>query len=160
MTDTMTFHNIDLPSRNRAGGKDNTVRPNQTTKKALSRKPFGIGHMFTWSFLLRMTDTMTSHNIVLSSWDTLYILFYVATAPRGPGSPHYRGFTIILRHISLGKNPLDEWSVRRRDLYLTTNNTHKGEISMTPTGFEPAMPQSERAQTHALDRASTRIDHI
>jgi hypothetical protein len=73
MTDTVTSQNIDLLSRNRAGGKDNTGRPSQTNKMALSRKPFGIGHMFIWSFLLRMTDTMASQNIVLSSWDTLYI---------------------------------------------------------------------------------------
>jgi hypothetical protein len=69
MTDTMTSQNIDLPSRNRAGGKDNIWRPSQTTKMALSRKPFGIEHMFIYSFLLRIT----SRNIVLSSWDTLYI---------------------------------------------------------------------------------------
>jgi hypothetical protein len=35
---------------------------------ALSRKPFGIGHMYIYTFLL----TMTSQNIDLSSWDTLY----------------------------------------------------------------------------------------
>jgi hypothetical protein len=39
---------------------------------ALSRKPFGIGHMFISSFLFRMTDTITSQNIDLSSWDTMY----------------------------------------------------------------------------------------
>jgi hypothetical protein len=65
MTDTMTSQNIDLPSRNKEGGKDNNGRTSQTTKIALSRKPFGIGHMFIKSFLLRMTDTMTSQNIVL-----------------------------------------------------------------------------------------------
>ena len=42
----------------------------------------------------------------------------------GSGLP-WRGFTITLRHITFGRTPLDEWSVRRRDLYLTTNNTHK-----------------------------------
>jgi hypothetical protein len=72
MADTMTSQNIDLPSRSRAGGTDNTGRPSQTTKIALSRKPFGIGHMFIQSFLLRMTDTMTSQNTDLSSWDILY----------------------------------------------------------------------------------------
>jgi hypothetical protein len=30
---------------------------------ALSRKPFGIGHMYICIALLRMTDTMTSQNI-------------------------------------------------------------------------------------------------
>jgi hypothetical protein len=39
---------------------------------ALSRKPFGIGHMYIYTFWLRMADTMTSQNIDLSCWDTLY----------------------------------------------------------------------------------------
>jgi hypothetical protein len=39
---------------------------------ALSQKPFGIGHMYIYMFLPRMTDTVTSQNIELSSWDTLY----------------------------------------------------------------------------------------
>jgi hypothetical protein len=39
---------------------------------ALSRKPFGIGHTYIYTFLLRMTDTMTSQNTDLSFWDTLY----------------------------------------------------------------------------------------
>jgi len=38
---------------------------------ALSQKPFGIGHMYIYTFLLRMTDTMTSQNIDISSWDTV-----------------------------------------------------------------------------------------
>jgi hypothetical protein len=41
---------------------------------ALSRKPFGIGHVYIYTSLLRTTDTMTSQNIDLSSWDILYIL--------------------------------------------------------------------------------------
>jgi hypothetical protein len=41
---------------------------------ALSRKPFGIGHMYiyTFFFLLRVTYTMTSQNIDLPYCDTLY----------------------------------------------------------------------------------------
>jgi hypothetical protein len=45
--------------------------------------------------------------------------------PSGPGLPHCRGSTIMLRHTTLGRTPLDELSARRRDLYLTTHNTHK-----------------------------------
>jgi len=48
-----------------------------------------------------------------------------ATAPSEPGTPHYRSFTITLRHTTLGTTPLDEWSDRRRDLCLTSNNTRK-----------------------------------
>jgi hypothetical protein len=40
---------------------------------ALSRKLFGIGHMYIYTFLIRMTDTMNSQNTDLSSWDTLYM---------------------------------------------------------------------------------------
>jgi hypothetical protein len=43
---------------------------------ALSRNPFGIGHMYIYTTLLRMTDTVTSQNIDLSSWDMLYIFFW------------------------------------------------------------------------------------
>jgi hypothetical protein len=43
------------------------------SETALSRKPFGIGHMYIYNFLLRMTDIMTSQKIDFSSWDTLYI---------------------------------------------------------------------------------------
>jgi hypothetical protein len=36
----------------------------------LFRKPPRIGHKYIYTFLLRMTDTMTSQNIDLPSWDT------------------------------------------------------------------------------------------
>jgi hypothetical protein len=38
---------------------------------ALSRKSFGIAHVYIYTFLLRMTDSMTPENTDLSSWDTL-----------------------------------------------------------------------------------------
>jgi hypothetical protein len=34
---------------------------------ALSGKPFGIGHTYIYTYLLRMTDTVTSQNINLPS---------------------------------------------------------------------------------------------
>jgi hypothetical protein len=45
----------------------------QYSEIALSRKPFGIGHMYTDTFLLRIADTVTSQNIDLFCWDNLYI---------------------------------------------------------------------------------------
>ena len=39
------------------------------------------------------------------------------------------------RHTTVGRTPLDEGSARRRDLYLTTHNTHKREASIPPIGF-------------------------
>jgi hypothetical protein len=59
--------------------------------------------------------------------------------------PHYQGFT-----VTLGKLLPDEWSTRRRDLYLTTHNTHKRQIFMSPEGFETGIPASVREQIHAF----------
>jgi len=63
-------------------------------------------------------------------------------APCGTGPPHCWGFTVTLRHTILVRTSLVEWSARRRDLYLTTRNTHKRQISMSPAGFEAAFPAS------------------
>ena len=54
-------------------------------------------------------------------------------------------------------HPLDEESARRRDLYLTKHTIHKRHAFMPPVGFEPAIPASERLQTHAWNRAATGI---
>ena len=62
------------------------------------------------------------------------------------------------RRITVGRTPLDEWSARRRDLYLTTHNTHNRLTSMPPVGFEPMISASERPQTYALVRAATGTD--
>jgi len=59
------------------------------------------------------------------------------------------------RRITFGRTPLDKWSVRRRDLYLTTHNTHSRKTYMPPKGIEPAISAGERPQTYALDRAAT-----
>ena len=59
------------------------------------------------------------------------------------------------RRTTVGRTPLDEWSARRRDLYLTTHNTHNRQTSMPSVGFEPTISAGERPQTYAVDRAPT-----
>ena len=59
------------------------------------------------------------------------------------------------RRATVGRTPLDELSARRRDLYLTTHNTHNRQTSMPPVGFEPTISAGERPQNYALDRAAT-----
>jgi hypothetical protein len=86
---------------------------------------------------------------------TLLLFSNGTTAPWGPGPPHYRGFTITLRHTTLGRTPQDEWSARRRDPYPTTRNTHKRQTPKPPSGFEPTIPARERLQNHVLDGATT-----
>ena len=81
--------------------------------------------------------------------------------------PTHCRFRGILLHVitfndkhTLGRTPLDEGSARRRELCLTTHNTHKTPTSMPPAGFEPTIPASERRQSHALDRTATGIGSI
>jgi hypothetical protein len=79
-------------------------------------------------------------------WNLVTFLFallqfqfiFMAKQPLLGSEPsHYRYFTITLRHTRLGKTPLDEWSIRLRDFYLTTHNTHNRHTSMPPAGLEP-----------------------
>ena len=58
------------------------------------------------------------------------------------------------RRTTAGRTPLNKWSDRRRDLYLTTHNTHNRQTSMPPVGFEPTISAGERLQAYALDRAA------
>jgi len=46
-----------------------------------------------------------------------------ATSSSGPGPPQYRGLRLTLGHTTLRTTHLDEWSDRRRELFLTTHNT-------------------------------------
>jgi hypothetical protein len=92
--------------------------------------------------------------INLTAFSVLQTIFFLVGQ-----SPHYRGFTIKLRHTTLGGIPLDESSARRIDLYLTVLNTPKRQTSMSPSGFEPTIPTSERPQTHVLERAATSSDY-
>jgi len=51
------------------------------------------------------------------------------------------------RRTTVGRTPLDEWSARRRDLYLTTHNTRKRKTSIPTVGFEPKISLGEQPQT-------------
>jgi len=58
----------------------------------------------------------------------------------------------------LSRSPMDGWSSRRRDLYLTTHTKFTRDTHIhAPAGFEPTITESERPQAHALDRADIGI---
>ena len=94
---------------------------------------------------------------------TLYWTNYLDSeavfGPKAPSGTRASSFTRFLDHTqrrrTVGRTPLDEWSARRRDLYLTTHNTHNRQTSMPPVGFEPTVSAGERQQTHVLYRAAT-----
>jgi hypothetical protein len=80
-----------------------------------------------------------------------FFAFYFFSWHCGPKHAMASSFLKILDHTqqstTMGRTPLDEWSARHKDLYLTTHNTHNRETSM------PAISAGERPQTHTLDRA-------
>jgi hypothetical protein len=86
----------------------------------------------------------------------LVFLFLAQQSFSGAGPPHSRGFLDHKqRRTTVSRTSLDEWSARRRDLYLTTHNTRNRQTSMHLVGFELKIPAGGWPQTHALDRATT-----
>jgi len=76
----------------------------------------------------------------LPKYSKLCLFVFGATAPQWARAP---SFTRFLEHIqrrtTVDRTRLDEWSARRRDLYITTHNTHNRQTSMPPVGFEPTI---------------------
>ena len=64
------------------------------------------------------------------------------------------------RCTTVGRTPLDEGAARRKDLYLTTHNTHNRQTSMPPVGLEPTILAGQRPQNYALDRAAIGTDLV
>jgi hypothetical protein len=75
--------------------------------------------------------------------------FHGATAPSGPGPPHYQGFKINLTHTTFSRTPLDEWSARRRD-----NTQHSPQTSAPRRNSKPQSQKASGRITHTLDRAA------
>ena len=63
------------------------------------------------------------------------------------------------RRTTLGWT-LDEWSALRRDLFLTTHNTHNTQTSMPTVRFEPTVSIGERTQTYTLRVPYTPKGHM
>jgi len=111
-------------------------------------------------YLLVVLDVAGSGTVVLR-WGcehcegccSAYFLWRCGPTRAMPSS--FLRFLDHTRRITVGRTAMDEWSARRRDLYLTTHNTHKRQTTMHPVGFEPTISARERPQTYALDRTAT-----
>jgi len=105
------------------------------------------------------TNDAASRPIRLECSYLLYIYIFFFLWRCGPTRAMASSFLRVLDHtqrrITFGRTLLDEWSARRRDLYLTTHNTHNRQTSMPPVGFEPTISAGEQPQTYAWDRAAT-----
>ena len=100
--------------------------------------------------------------LFLSSFHLLFVVQTVNVSPNHTQSLSLSlslsyTHTNTIRHNTLGRTPLEESSTRRRDLYLTTHNTYKRQTTPAPARFKPAVPSSERKQSHPLDGAAVGI---
>jgi hypothetical protein len=59
------------------------------------------------------------------------------------------------RRNTVGRTPLDQWSARRRDFYLTTHNTPNRQTYMLPVEFELTSSTAEQPQTRLRPRDQT-----
>ena len=116
-----------------------------------SSKP---AHQTVWMSLIQ-TGTTNSHLYRVTYIPDVIFFLWRCDPTRVMISSFLRFLDHTQRRTTVGRNPLDEWSARRRDLYLTTHNSHNRQISMPPVGFEPTISARERPQTYALDRAAT-----
>jgi hypothetical protein len=85
----------------------------------------------------------------------IYLFLWRCDPKRVMASSFLRFLYHTQRRTTVGRTPLDKWSARSRDLYLTTHNTHNRQTSMPPVEFKPTTSAGERPQTNALDRAAT-----
>ena len=81
-------------------------------------------------------------NLSLKCQTVTYFFIFLphrAIVPSGAGHPHYQGLAITLRHSTLDRIPLDDITWTQRPL-PTQHTTLKRETSITPLGFEVAIP--------------------
>jgi len=99
----------------------------------------GGGHIFWILFFCCGWNWSCAFNTYLA------LLFFVIWRDRHQwtrATPFTRFLDHTHRRTTVGRNPLDGWSARRRDLYLTTHNTHNRQ---NPCGI----------RTHDISRRAT-----
>ena len=118
---------------------------------------------------------MCLYFIYTDEWKFMFIELSKGFAPLGTFQPHtiltlrllmsytYMEHLFLMfldhtqRRITVGRTPLNEWSARRRDLYLTTHDNHNRQISMPPVRFTPTISAGERSAAAHLLRSWVRI---
>jgi len=99
----------------------------------------------------KMSDHGSStgtYRIILKLYNNvcLFVCFWCDSPQWARASTTTRFLDHTQRRTTVGMTPPDDCSSRRRDLYLTTHNTHNRHISMPPVRFIPTISESERPQ--------------
>jgi len=119
-------------------------------------------HGISWPVINCLTYPAVAlyNDVPIFRWSVAIVLTVLFLAQQ-PAMGQGLSFTSFLDHTqrrtTVGRTPLDEWLAHRRDLYLTTHNTHRRQTSVPTVGFERTVSAGERPQTYTLDRAATGI---
>jgi hypothetical protein len=108
---------VDQISINNSQATNSRTHPPTRLLTATTQSACQINNSLTNPFIQQAAPSIAcsvSHSLSLA----LCFLSHGATVPRGPGPPHYRGFT-----ITHSCNLLNKLSTRRTGRCLTTHNT-------------------------------------
>jgi hypothetical protein len=114
----------------------------------------GCRSIITW--MLETEQVNNYYHKHCHQW--LYIVCFWHDSPKwGRASSFTRFLDHTWRCTTVSRNPLDEWSAHRSDVYLTTRNTHDRHPTMPPAELEPTISAGKLTQTCALECVATRI---
>ena len=122
---------------------------------AVLKKPYKATFTFTFYCFIPLCNKLAQMFFCLFSWRHNPLWLYFHSPVTGFSFLVFEvSLSHIKRRVTVGRTPLDEWSIRHRDLYLTTHYTHNRQTSMPPVGFEPTISAGDMPKTYALDRAA------
>jgi len=103
-----------------------------------------------------------SYTVFVSLQNGLIFFFFLLLRRFDPipnhGLPWWSFAITLFGHAQLGSLPLDKWSARDTDLYLTTHNIHKRH-PWPPTGIKPTISAGERPHIPVLRTVNIRTHH-
>jgi len=131
------------------------MTPDWWVKCTLEESRYGLIKVMSRDFLGGTKDHQR-----FQSGQLVYLLSFLWRFGPIPGNglPYWVGYAItLIGHTTLGRTHLDEWLARRKDLYLTTHNTHKRNIHVpseirTHNPIESAAANARLRQCGHLDR--------
>ena len=123
----------------------NTLLTCTSTHQEDTRTRYSIFHLFTYNRCYMFHPKMA---VVRDNDATTIISEDFFILHNNPQWVRASSFTRFLdetqRHTTVGMTPLDEWSARRRDLYLTTHNTHNRQTQPQQASGRRRTPYTAR----------------
>jgi hypothetical protein len=106
-----------------------------------------------WNIVCNLDYTEHFFGLKFWSYVCLFLCLWLKSPVVGVGLLIFEvPWSHSFRHTTLGRTPLGEWSVRRRDLCLTTHNAHKRNIHASG-GIRTHNPSKRLAEGPRLTRS-------